>query len=132
MINKSLFIRAFLLLCIIAFLNFLGNALYLHWTIWWFDNTLHFLAGGCIALGILSIYFPKSSELKQIVYRGVFIALVIGIVWEVFEWYFDITSFKDGAIFVLDTISDIIMDTTGALLASLYTYKLVTKDFRNE
>jgi uncharacterized membrane protein YjdF len=128
MTNKPLFKRAFLLLIIVGFLNFVATIFYLYWSVWWFDNLLHFLSGACIAIACLSFFHLKSGEVWRIVFIGVFFALLIGIVWEIFEWYFEIVYVEEGLAYVFDTTSDILMDTTGALLASLYARRILLKN----
>lgn len=122
-VNKPLFKKAFLLLCLIGALEVVAELFYLHWTVWWYDNMLHFLAGACIAIAALSFFSRKALSPLRAICIGVFFALFIGIVWEVFELYVGVTSLSDGQLYVFDTISDILMDLTGAFFASLYAYR---------
>ena len=54
-------------------------------------------------------------------------ALIIGLLWEVYEIYFGLTFFSDGIIYVRDTASDLILDTCGGFFGALYSYRFLVK-----
>jgi magnesium-transporting ATPase (P-type) len=128
MLNKRLFKYTFALLFIVAVLNLVGVYLYLNWSIWWFDMLLHFLAG--ITMGMATILFlqyffnTKIFSFSKLLLISITVGLVIGLLWEIYELYFGITSFSDGVIYVTDTISDLVLDVVGAFLGYLYAQRL--------
>ncbi len=126
MIQKQLLVWLSILLYIITFLHLLALYFFWYWSIWWYDIPMHFFGGlwvGGMAF-LVYRYVPAFSRFrgKHRLYAYVvpFIAvLAVGGLWEVFEFGLDtfITLEQND---VLDTISDIGMDTAGALLAILY------------
>ena len=132
MIKSRLFKHTFTLLFITVFLDLVAEKFYLYFTTSWFDSMVHFLATSCVGMAgfLVLIYFGKIntfSRKKQIVI-AVSGALVIGLLWEVYELYFGITLLSDGIRYVRDTASDLSMDVLGGFSGSFYSLKLL----RNE
>lgn len=126
MTQKQLLIRLSVLLYVITILHLLALYFFWYWSIWWYDIPMHFLGGlwvGGMAF-LLYQYIPALARVRtRYRFSGYVLPLVavlaIGGLWEVFEFSLDtfITLEQND---VLDTISDIGMDTAGALLAILY------------
>jgi len=135
MINTPLFKRALGLLFIIGLMDLVAEFFYLHWALWWYDVILHFLAGGLIGLTVLIIWnafygFSDNDKIKIVMV--VFLSsLIIGVLWEIFELSFNITSLSDGIIYIRDTCSDLLMDTTGGFFGSLYAMKILSRQNSN-
>lgn len=129
--NDRLFRNTTILFVVIGILNFIGNKIFLYWTTWWYDMILHFLAGVVIGMTVILFLqtFSKAfeSDKKNVIVASVLFALFIGLLWEYFELYFEITSFNDGMQYVTDTTSDIILDTLGGYLGTLYSFKILKK-----
>jgi len=119
--------RQFFLFCIlltsiiIAGLHFTALEFYLYWVFPWFDVLMHFLGGFLVALiGIWSLLYVVRMRVwicfshRNILYTAIGTALAIGIGWEVFE-YINGLRIKDN--YVFDTVTDLIMDLFGAMLA---------------
>ncbi len=127
-VKRELFRTSFVLLVVVAFLFFVGEAFYLRWTFWWFDVVLHFLGGLCVAMGGLStwLYLSSSTNISntKLTLVGLLWALAIGIIWEIFEVHFGITFLSDGIAYVRDTASDLIMDICGGIFGVLYAVRL--------
>lgn len=95
---------------VIFLLQHIALAEFLYWKWWWFDNLMHFLGG--ILIG--GIAFVASDVLKTPRALTFIVALLgIGIGWEIFELGFGL---YDGAWDVVDTSTDLLMDTLGALM----------------
>jgi uncharacterized membrane protein YjdF len=95
---------------VMLLLQHIALAEFLYWKWWWFDNVMHFL-GGVLIGGIALV---TSDILKTPRLLTFLVALLgIGIGWEVFEWSFGL---YDGAWDAVDTSTDLIMDTLGALM----------------
>ena len=131
MLETRLFRHIFILLFVVAILNFLGTTFYLYWTLWGFDTVVHFLAGASVSMAVVlfwEYYFPnKTPSLIKTIFLAVLVAFIIGILWEIYELYFDLTSFSDGIVYVRDTLSDLLMDITGGFFGTLWAMKILSK-----
>lgn len=119
---------------IIAFIYatlFLGEVQGYYTRFWWWDSLLHF--GSAIVLGIIGFliiytlnYEPKIKiklDAKFIALFAFSFAVMIGAVWEIFEFamdqFFGMNMQKSG---LVDTMYDLIIDTIGAIIASVAGY----------
>jgi hypothetical protein len=130
--KSKLFMNAFWLLLVVGVANWVGTELYLYWSIWWYDIPMHFMGGLWVALVVAWVYAfrvninqKKFSSYVWVVIGG---TLVVGIAWELYELCIDATSLADGIHYITDTASDIIMDTAGAIVGALYTYKFFARN----
>lgn len=105
----------------------------------WWDNMLHSFSGFALSLAVFStmlyIYRP-SKQLKQLspsmlILFSFCFAVACGAIWEIIEFSMDrifksnMQRWQDGGIAgLLDTMTDLIMDTSGAIVANVigYTY----------
>ncbi|TSC71754.1 MAG: hypothetical protein G01um101448_1100 [Parcubacteria group bacterium Gr01-1014_48] len=105
---------------IIAVLHFVALYFHLYWSLWWFDIVMHFLGGAWVAAFTLW-YLSHSLQSTYGKMKGagviVLATLCVGILWEVYEYFFGISLVGKDA-YIVDTTLDIIMDLTGALTAS--------------
>ncbi len=133
MMQTKLFRNAFVFLCIIGILNYAGDKLYLFDSIQGYDVVLHLLSGSLIGMVVFLTwdYFglPKLNRNTMIVVT-VFLALVIGIVWECYELYFGITFLSDGAAYFFDTGKDLLMDVIGGFLGALHSLLVLKTDMQ--
>lgn len=130
MLKKPLFKQTFSLLFIIGVSDFFANTLYLYWTVWWFDMFMHFTSGFCVGMASVLIwqyFIDKNISFKKSLLVSMLSILIIGLSWEIFETYFGVTLISDGVNYVTDTVSDLILDVCGAILGSIYAYKIVSK-----
>lgn len=110
--NKKLAALTIFLLLVLLGVHVYAMDEYLYIKISFLDTILHFLGGVCLALS--SFYILKSK--KYIIP----ITFFLGIVWEVFEVYYDLTGWPFGSSrYYSDTLHDLIMDTLGALVVWL-------------
>lgn len=90
------------------------------WSIWWIDIVIHFLTAFLIALIVVSV-LPFHKKLKKkpltIAISAVSLVLIMGVTWEFWESNMDQTFAR---VWITDTISDMIMNTAGALSAVLF------------
>lgn len=114
----------------IAALNF-----YLYRTFWWFDIVMHFLGGLLVALTSLWVYITIHKEKKYSQRKTLLIAffgiVVVGVIWEVFEYFAGISP-GDG--FVIDTTMDSVMNLLGAGVGLLYfnhTYNVEKPSYKS-
>ncbi|MFA5484800.1 MAG: hypothetical protein WC260_00910 [Candidatus Pacearchaeota archaeon] len=127
---------------------FLGGVREFYYRFWWWDSLLHLISG--LALGfigfLISYTFYKTNKFKtspkMILLFAFCFALAIGTIWEIFEFGVDqIFGFNmqkarylcpnqgycDSRIGVIDSMVDLILDTLGALMASIAGYFYLRK-----
>ena len=121
---------AWSLLVIAVVANIAGYALdlYARWA--WFDKVLHPYTIGAITLALALVLYgrvltgaPERRLLLILVMAA--IGLSIGALWEVAEWGFDRFAPGNAIKGKDDTITDLIVDTLGALLAGVWASFLV-------
>ena len=112
------------LLFFIAFCDFLAQVFYLYWIVWWLDVPMHILGGMFAGLFFLAVFrsLTASHPFKEsfIITLAVAIlgALIIGLLWEVYESIAGVTySAFGGRRF--DIIKDVMMDLAGGSLTAL-------------
>jgi len=132
MMKTRLFLHAFFLLVLVGVLNYIATKFYLYWSTSWFDTIVHTLAGATVGMTMILFWQYRHPHLslpdfnrRHLVKIGVSAAVVIGILWEIYELSFGITTFADGIHYVTDTASDLACDTIGGFLGSLYAYRLI-------
>ena len=103
-----------LLLLLLIMVIALGMALtqhfallnYWYWEFWWLDVAMHFSGG--VVIGLSAYVF--GGRRAVILYA----VLLVGVVWEVYEYAIGISSTEPK--FIFDTGLDLAMDIAGALL----------------
>ncbi len=103
---------------IIAALHQSAITFYLYWELLWFDMVMHFLGGAWVALLgfwlVLSFIRHPSFSKAQIFIITISSVLIIGILWEIFEYFTGLSFiFRD---FWIDTLSDLTMDLLGSIV----------------
>lgn len=114
------FLITLLAVCLLAFINFGASKLGLFWTTWWADVLAHFVGGfvvGCIAWNFKKDAFAHSIP------KFLFFVVLVGILWEVFELAFEITSITDIG-YWSDTLQDLVMDSLGGIASYRYMIKI--------
>jgi hypothetical protein len=119
MVSKKLFKQLATLVIAIFVLNFLANKFHWYYSIWWFDMLMHFLGG--FWLGMVFVWFFKVRQREfsvnpRFVIRLVAWILLIGVAWELFEYYF-INYVAQNNFDLLDTLSDLFFDLFGGILS---------------
>lgn len=115
-------------------LNFLANKLYWYSAMPWFDMLMHFLGG--LWLGLAWVWFLSSQSLRlspepkalaltaKSILQIILLVLLVGILWEVFEFFVDETIAKNG-FDLADTLSDLLFDSLGGFSAIFYLSKRI-------
>lgn len=109
--------------------HFIAEKFYLYWTLWWFDNYMHFLGGFVVGLASVWLVFDsglfirREPRVSEAVLAALIFVVVIGVAWEVFEYVGGIAGFEHN--YVEDTISDIVFDILGATTAALIGVKKI-------
>ena len=117
--RQTIILSALLAIGVLYLLHVLG-IIYFYWTYWWYDVITHFLGGMVVGLGLCwALFSLKNFRTKILI---VFIStLLIGIGWEVFEYYYDISKSQEN--YTRDTLNDLTLDVAGALLVVALTSK---------
>lgn len=117
-----------IVLVILIILHILGSYYSWYWTYPWFDIVVHIISGLWVALVCLwlATRLGEINSLKEYKIKSFLIAaisaLLIGVVWELFENIAQITSTNVNG-YGLDTAFDLISDVIGGILAYLYFIK---------
>ena len=118
-----------LFVVLVALLHFSATILSLYWRLWWFDMPVHFLGGAFIALSIVwlhsfSGYIPGHiTRILPLTFAVVILGTIaVGIGWEIFERLLGHTWSIEG--YWIDTLTDILMDFLGGIVAYLRTYAI--------
>lgn len=122
---RRLFKQSAYLIVFIFLLNFLANKFHWYSLIWWFDIFMHFMGG--VWLGLVFVWFlykrGQSVALNfHLILKAVAWILLVGIGWEVFEFYF-INHLAQNGFDRFDTVSDLLLDLSGGVCAILYLWK---------
>lgn len=99
---------AILVLSLVLYLHL--NGMYEHWYVNYdfFDLLVHFLGG--VGITLSAFYILKNTKYV------ILITIIAGILWEIFEVYFDITGWPLHTwAYKLDTLKDLLVDTLGAI-----------------
>jgi hypothetical protein len=97
---------------------------HLYFYYWWLDIPMHFIVS--VSLGLIffscvsnfsTLRTYLSSQLKATVFV-VCSVLIMGVVWEVFEYHFD-PHIRYSLLYVNDTLKDLLVDLLGGVSSSL-------------
>lgn len=121
----------FTLLIGIACVHFVALQWYLYWIYPLLDIPMHFTGGMSIALGAQSpLFFTMTRMRLSQVQISTLLVLSIGIVWELFEWYFSIVDVTDPG-YVFDTGKDLVMDMLGGVVGFYFAQRLNLKEWNS-
>ena len=123
--KNPFFIFLFLLLVVIAVLEFIGLQRFWLFIFWWFDLLLHFLGGVWVSGMALWLFFLSgyvhgvARNSTNILLVAVISFLVIGIAWEIFEFLVG-AIFAEEVEYFFDTATDMLIGLFGGLLVSYF------------
>lgn len=127
--RKRLPMQFFFLFPLTASLFIAGAVLDWYTTYRSYDNLVHTVSGftGSYFFGWLLSQRYKKLKKRQIFLYTAGIGIIIGIVWEIFEYATVALIPHDFVLGAYDTITDLMYDTTGALVAGYFSTKFVKK-----
>lgn len=96
----------------LAGLNVLAFRYFWYWQFEWFDLFMHCVGGITIAFFINGLIYQSPKSSKQVLFWSLTSVLLIGVIWEVFEFTLDRYA-------LWDTASDLFIAGVGAILGSL-------------
>jgi hypothetical protein len=109
---------------------FLGSGVDLYYKYWWWDVVLHTGSGFLLGVvGFLAVFvlnqtdrIPQGMKPFFLCFFAVAFAVLLGVVWEIFEFVVDRispeTNMQSNETGVVDTMHDLIVDTLGAVLVA--------------
>jgi len=129
MLKHHVFWLQFVVLAVVAALHSLGVYLDWYWELTWLDMVTHTLGGLWVALAALWLaYFSGVSQFKfprkRMLLVAVGSALVVGILWEVFEVIVAVPTEQN---YYLDTATDILLDSIGGFVVYVIAQKYYGK-----
>lgn len=102
-----------LLATVFAALQYFAFKYYFYWIYWWYDVLMH-TVGGLVVGAALMWWLTHEARLVPRLGAVLGITLVVGVLWEVFEY---VIGAPREAAYIFDTVSDICMDLVGGLIA---------------
>lgn len=124
MLKNKLFKPFFYTFLIVGMVEISGNVFHVLYNLSWFDMVMHSLGGFFVSLSAILFYTEKQNQYfsyGQLLLIGVSSAFIVGLLWEIFELYFGITSLYSPDYWG-DNGMDLTMDLFGGFTAVLYSY----------
>ncbi len=121
--NKT-YIPALILVSLLATLHFIASAYSLYVRYPGYDIMMHILGGVGIAVSVHWFFLTFFKNTKVSFWKVVLIVFLIGLAWELFEAYYDITGAPVGTpAHYRDAIKDLFNDTLGAVVGVFFLRK---------
>ncbi|MEV0791484.1 hypothetical protein [Kribbella sp. NPDC050459] len=126
-LHRSFPWAADLLMTLPWLIDLIGNRLNLFDTVDWWDDAMHFVLWGFLTAGVLLAFAPRdlSRPITTLVALG--FGATAAIVWEVGEYVTFVRNSPELATAYTDTLGDLTLGTSGALLAGLVLYQFRRK-----
>lgn len=120
--RKKLFFYSAVLVVGIFLLNKIANSFYWYSAIPQFDMLMHTLGGIFIAIWGTAILLPALKDMKPIAWLVILPALVliVGFLWEVFEFSVQGIMHLETLANIPDSLSDMVCDLFGGFLGSIF------------
>jgi hypothetical protein len=125
--GKGILVFLVFLFVSIAAIDTYAGKHFLYWSIRWLDMPMHFLGGFWLGLGALWTYFysglfkaiPQEHRTARYAWLlAITSALVLGFIWEVYEYGLDILHERTDLYDMIDTLSDLLLDIIGGTVAT--------------
>ena len=113
-----------LLVTVTCFTDTLGNRMNMYDTIVWFDDWMHFMNTGFLTAGVLLLTMHRTSSIKATLERALAFGATSAIGWEIAEYYAFISTSSERRGAYTDTLSDLALNVTGAIVAALVVLTL--------
>lgn len=115
MVTRILSTVSLILSALLLFLHLIAIKYFFYLSIGWYDSMMHLIGGASIAaLSLWFLYnFKPHFSARFVFLYALFLSLVVGIFWEIFERFIDLAQHVYLS-YPFDTAKDIIMDLLGA------------------
>ncbi len=114
--SLSLLCLGILFFIITVAFHLVSTYFYFYWTLDWIDPFIHFLGG--VTSGLLFLWATYSTGGKISFSSTLTWTFIVGVVWEIYEYRNGLTSYSIS--FIFDTLSDLLMDLAGGILAYIF------------
>lgn len=124
----------FALVALLGVLQQLAFAHYLYWRFPWYDIMMHFLGGvvvGAVYLWVVRYELPSLLKKYETFLYVLAFSLVVGVLWEVFEFFVGIDREFSYPVRQIDTVVDLVMDASGATLSYMVFSRFKTHGEKN-
>jgi hypothetical protein len=113
-----------LLVTVTCFTDTLGNRMNMYDTVVWFDDWIHFMNTGFLTAGVILLTMHRTSSLRATLERALAFGATSAIGWEIAEYYAFISTSSERRGAYTDTLGDLALNVTGALVAALVVHSL--------
>ena len=113
-----------LLITVTCFTDILGNRMDLYDTVVWFDDFMHFMNTGLLAVALILLTLPHWSGPLRTVERALAFGATSAIAWELAEYFAFISRSSERRFAYGDTLGDLALGTAGAVVGGLAVYRL--------
>ena len=112
----------------LAIINFLAVHFSWYSLLWWFDMPMHFFGGLTVFYFCAMLWLPARKWVPnwRFLYEAVITTVLIGVLWEALELYLYL-HYGSPDFIILDSISDVFFDLTGALFAAYLVVPLLIR-----
>ena len=117
-----------LLVTLPAFSDVLGNRLDLYDRVVWFDDLMHALATGALSAAVVLLSGLGRAPLQRRVEVAVASGMTLALAWEVWELLAFVTRSGEAGTAYGDTVGDLSLGWTGAVVAALVVGRLRSGD----
>ena len=111
------------LVTVTCFTDVLGNRLDLYDTVVWFDDWMHFMNTGLLAVAVLLLTMERSASLGRLVERALAFGATAAIAWEIAEYFAFISGSVERRFAYTDTLGDLGLGTLGAVVAAVVVHR---------
>jgi hypothetical protein len=108
-----------LLVTLPAFSDILGNRLDLFDRVVWFDDLMHFVATGALSGAVVLLAGADRAPAPRRLEIGVAAGMTLALWWEVWEYLAFVTRSSEVGTAYADTVGDLTLGWTGAVVAAL-------------
>lgn len=112
-----------LLITITCFTDILGNRMDLYDTIVWFDDWMHFMNTGLLAVAVILLTLPRTSGMVRCLERALAVGATGAIAWELAEYFAFLSRASDRSFVYGDTLADLALGTAGALAGGVLVHR---------
>lgn len=118
--QKKLFIYSAYIIVVVFLLNKAANFFYWYVSIPWFDMLMHALGGLFVAVWGSALLFPLLKGQRALLWLIVVTAfvLIVGFLWEVFEFSVQGLVHIETIANIPDSLSDMVFDMIGGILGT--------------
>lgn len=120
--NRILLLAQLVVIVVLAVFHLTALEFYLYWHFVWLDIVTHALGG--MWIGILVLMIRAWLGYTPSIVWGVFGAIVLGGLWEVFDAFVGVPW---GANDALDTSIDLLMDAVGGAFGALFAQNVLKR-----